>query len=182
MKIILLIMLLSLSQARLLYSKHINHVQEQAPFDENHLLINGFLSGMALDADINTLLPCLNDLVDLTKEVSEHIIEFKSDSAIGKMKAFKSMERALSKFPGIFKECASDLKNDYLRLVNSLHVLKKFKSFEYETGKKIEINGVNVIQDVKLLIENFNSKKWHNVGFSFGAILAKICGTGDVIN
>ena len=153
-------------------------VKERAVLSENNMILYGFLSGMALDANLASILPCLKDVRSFVKDLDKIIGELQGDSLANKIQGFRDLEHAIKELAVALKTCSGDLKSDYLRIKSSLEALRSPKSFEYLPGEKLEINHVNVLPEVALLIKDFGAKRWQEVGFSIGAILAKICGTG----
>lgn len=181
MKFAIFIALLALTQARLLHSQYWIPLEDKGPVSPSTQVLSGFVSGMALDASIDQLLPCLVDVEVLLKEFGEAVLEFEKMSMHGILSGIKLTEKALGQMPSAVKECMSDLKNDYLRLQNSLQVLKHPLSVNFVAGESFEVNGIELFHEISTIVQSFHEQKWNQLGFSFGAILGKVCGSGIII-
>ena len=134
MKSILAIFLLvAICSGRLLYSHHSTETMPEGKQTPSHnQVFKGFLAGMALDSQIDDLLPCFIDLKLVSKDFSTVVTKFKLHTLHGITEGLKYMKKSLKDLPKALFECSSHLKNDYLRVKNSLQVLEYPITIEYE--------------------------------------------------
>lgn len=181
MKLVVLVFVLALTQGRLLHGISFN-IENPEPEVPAKLVIKGFLAGMALDSSIEELLPCIKDVEKVVEELGKIGLEFKTINPIKIMKGLKDTEKLLAELPGVIAECASDLKSDYLRAKSSLQALKLPRVVNYEDGIKFEMNGVDITNDIKQIYASTITNRYYEIGFYFGSIMAKVCGTGILDN
>ena len=181
MKAMLLLTVLALTQGRLLFSQDLQAVTQKQPVPPSVQMFTGFLTGMALDSSFDSLIPCLIDFEALAKEFGHAALEIEKKSLHSILVGLKLMEHALKDIPRTLRECADDLNSDYSRLHQSLEVLRNPISINYVEGEVFEINGKNIIHELTYIVKNYNQNQWHDVGFHFGAIMGKICGSGIII-
>lgn len=182
MKALLILAIISISQSRLVFpTKSSGNKEKTEPIPYHHRLLKGFIAGMALDSNLQTLIPCLDDTQGLAEDIKTAVLNVDLKHKHSLLMATKSMKKTLDSVLMSLEKCSSR-KNDYLRLKHSLKVLEYPTSFDYTPATELKINAVDLLNDFKLLFKRSGESNWYEIGFYTGSILAKVCGTGFIIS
>jgi len=136
-------------------------------------LFLGVLHGVGDEANMTSVLPCVQDSISIGTDLEGAIKDFTSGD-ISQVKAgLKLLGEAIETLPDAMTKCGQGL-DEAKKLYELLKSFKSPWSFAFHVGKDLIVNGVQIYHDVESLIDAYHATNWTNVGYYTGHALAEI--------
>lgn len=182
MKAFLLLSVLLLSESRMLYHSGTKNLYSTEGMSPSKMAVSGFVAGAALDSSSDDLMPCFVDLEKLLSDFKVIVTDLNSFNAFSILKALKSIKNVFQVVPKAIVDCFSSHTNDYIRINHALKALEYPTTAEMIDRDTFVLNGVDITVELKALAASYTLNRWFDLGFSLGALLAKVSGTGIIIS
>ncbi|OMJ75777.1 hypothetical protein SteCoe_25002 [Stentor coeruleus] len=182
MKAFLLLSILLLSQSRMLYHSGTKNLYSTQGMSPSQMAVSGFVAGAALDSTSEDLMPCFFDLEKLLLDFKVIVTHINSFNAFSIIKALRSIKDVLKVVPKAIVDCSASHTNDYIRINHALKALEYPTTAEMVDRDTFALNGVDITVELKALAASYTLSRWFDLGFSLGALLAKVSGTGIIIS
>eukprot|EP00357_Protocruzia_adherens_P000288 CAMPEP_0114981338 /NCGR_PEP_ID=MMETSP0216-20121206/5488_1 /TAXON_ID=223996 /ORGANISM="Protocruzia adherens, Strain Boccale" /LENGTH=1455 /DNA_ID=CAMNT_0002342997 /DNA_START=218 /DNA_END=4585 /DNA_ORIENTATION=+ len=136
-------------------------------------IVEGLLEGALDGVGLSEIVSCFDDAESVVSECVNAVELFSKGGAHDVEQALKEIASAFSQVPTAISTCTTAV-HDAETLAAEIKTFASPLSFLWKVGKSLIVNGVEIYDDVKTGIEDFEDKQYHDFGFQIGLALGTV--------
>lgn len=148
-------------------------LREQNDIHDIKQTLEGMLKGIESELSLADIENCVENAVDIAKNLWKAVKDLKSGTTGGMISGLEEVASAISELPGAISACSSSART-VSKFELAIEAFINPWKFYFEVSRHLVINGIEIYDDIKISITEWDTGDYYNFGIYLGKAMAKM--------